>query len=249
MNNQTDIQKEAATRSRRAFLTLGVGAVGVVGGWSWLNKGKGLSGIAPAFRNTLDTNEKIVRAALFSDQHLAPEFPESAIQPMHMNGSEGLEDEQDLAEWRLKLIPHGASQPSLELTMSDIRSLPEVQHITSLKCIEGWSCITKWTGVRLSDFTKKFAAGSEKAAFAGMATPDDEYSVGLDTPSAMHPQTLLCYEMNGKPLTQGHGAPLRLVVPVKYGVKNIKRIGTVKFVDERPTDFWANLGYDYYAGL
>jgi len=67
--------------------------------------------------------------------------------------------------------------------------------------------------------------------------------------SAMHPQTLLCYEMNGAPLTGAHGAPLRLTIPVKYGIKNIKRIGSIQFTDNRPEDYWANEGYDWYAGL
>jgi len=56
-----------------------------------------------------------------------------------------------------------------------------------------------------------------------METPDGQYFVGLDSASAFHPQTLLCYEMDGVDLTSAHGAPLRLIIPVKYGVKNIKR--------------------------
>ena len=67
-------------------------------------------------------------------------------------------------------------------------------------------------------------------------------------PSALHPQTLLCYEMNGQPLTDGHGAPLRLVTPLKYGIKHLKRIGTIAFADARPKDYWAELGYDWDAG-
>ena len=68
-------------------------------------------------------------------------------------------------------------------------------------------------------------------------------------PSAMHPQTLLWYAMGGKPLTLEHGAPLRLATTVKYGVKSIKRIGRITFTDERPRDFWAEQGYDWYTGL
>jgi len=245
----SDLQKEAAKRSRRAFLTLGAGAVGVIGGWSWLNRGKGLTGIAPAFRKVLDVDESIARGVLFSESHLAPEFAAADIQAMRVNGSEGLDEEFDGATWRLRLTPRGAKEPSREFTIDEIRALPRVEHITSLKCIEGWSVVQKWSGVRLSEFTKKFAPGSEIAGYVGMATPDEEYTVGIDTPSAMHPQTLLCYEMNGKPLEAAHGAPLRLVIPVKYGVKNIKRIGTIAFADQRPPDFWANLGYDYYCGL
>jgi len=247
--SDADIRKEAAKRSRRAFLTLGAGAVGVIGGWSWLNRGKGLTGIAPAFRSVLDANETVARGTLFSDSHLAPQFAASEIQEMRVNGSEGLDDAIDSATWRLQLTPRGEKAVSREFTIDEIRAMPRVEHITSLKCIEGWSVVTQWAGVRLSDFVKKHAPGSEQAEYVGLATPDDEYNVGVDMPSAMHPQTLLCYEMNGKPLTPEHGAPLRLVIPVKYGVKNIKRIGTIAFADQRPPDFWANLGYDYYCGL
>ena len=82
-----------------------------------------------------------------------------------------------------------------------------------------------------------------------MSTPDEEYFVGLDMKSALHPQTLLAYEQNGQPLLPEHGAPLRLVIPVKYGIKNIKRIGQIRFTDKRPEDYWANFGYDWFAGL
>jgi DMSO/TMAO reductase YedYZ molybdopterin-dependent catalytic subunit len=73
--------------------------------------------------------------------------------------------------------------------------------------------------------------------------------VGLDMPSALQPQTLLCYEMNGAPLAIENGAPLRLRIPAKYGIKNIKRIGTITYTDQRPADYWAEQGYDWYAGL
>ena len=76
----------------------------------------------------------------------------------------------------------------------------------------------------------------------------DQYYVGLDRPSALHPQTLLCYEMNGAPLTQGHGAPLRLVSTVKYGYKCIKRISLIDLTEQRPPDYWAKCGYDWYGG-
>jgi DMSO/TMAO reductase YedYZ molybdopterin-dependent catalytic subunit len=81
-----------------------------------------------------------------------------------------------------------------------------------------------------------------------METPDGDYYVGLDMASALHPQTLLCYAMNGQPLTPHHGAPLRLVMTVKYGFKSIKRIGRIAFMDERAADFWAERGYDWYSG-
>ena len=82
-----------------------------------------------------------------------------------------------------------------------------------------------------------------------MNTPDKEYYVGIDMPSALHPQTLLCYEMNDKPLPLNQGMPLRMIIPVKYGIKSLKRIGTLFFSDTRPPDYWFERGYDYYSGL
>ena len=67
-------------------------------------------------------------------------------------------------------------------------------------------------------------------------------------PYTLHPQTLLAYELNGEPLSPAHGAPQRLAIPVKYGIKNLKRIGTLRFADDRPADYWAEYGYDWYAG-
>ena len=66
---------------------------------------------------------------------------------------------------------------------------------------------------------------------------------------ALHPQTLLCDESNGKPLFFVHGGPLRLVTTVKYGIKSIKWLSRLRFQDERPADYWAERGYDWYAGL
>ena len=136
-----------------------------------------------------------------------------------------------------------------QITLADIRALPKVEHVTQLKCIEGWSVVTQWTGARMSDFTEQFARESIEAPYIGMQTPDEGYFVGLDRASAMHPQTLLCYEMNGAPLAMEHGAPLRLAIPVKYGIKNIKRIGTITYSAKRPGDYWGEQGYDWYSGM
>ena len=85
--------------------------------------------------------------------------------------------------------------------------------------------------------------------YIGLETPDKAYYVGIDMKSALHPQTILCYEMNGQPLPANQGYPLRLIIPVKYGVKSLKQIGTISFSDQRPRDYWAERGYDYFSGL
>jgi DMSO/TMAO reductase YedYZ molybdopterin-dependent catalytic subunit len=147
-------------------------------------------------------------------------------------------------------VDAGGGVAPFALQMADVQSLPKVDLVTRLCCIEGWSTVVHWGGVRFSDFTKKyFPSGKKVPAYVYMATPDEEYYVGLDRKSALHPQTLLVWEMNGKPLELSHGAPLRLAIPVKYGIKNIKRIGTIRFTDQRPGDYWAEEGYDWFAGL
>jgi DMSO/TMAO reductase YedYZ molybdopterin-dependent catalytic subunit len=128
-------------------------------------------------------------------------------------------------------------------------ALPKKDIVFDFKCIEGWSQVTHWAGVSLKTFMDHYHLGDqEKLKYVGLQTPDKKYYVGIDMPSALHPQTLLCYEMNGKPLPMNQGFPLRLIIPVKYGIKHLKRIGTMNFSDEKPADYWAEQGYDYYAG-
>jgi DMSO/TMAO reductase YedYZ molybdopterin-dependent catalytic subunit len=236
-------------RSRRDVLALGVGAVAAIGGWEWLMHSAEDSGIPAPLRRVLGLDRRITSNLVFGEGHLAPQFPENRIETIKVNGTYGLDDELDPAEWKLQVTAHGPGAAPLNLRMDDIHQLPKVEHITEFKCIEGWSKIVHWGGARLSDFTTRYAPGSEKARFVGMETPDQEYFVGVDMASALHPQTLLCYEMNGKPLEEAHGAPLRLIIPVKYGIKNLKRIGQIAYQDDPPRDYWAQEGYDYYAGL
>jgi DMSO/TMAO reductase YedYZ molybdopterin-dependent catalytic subunit len=142
-----------------------------------------------------------------------------------------------------------AAEPGLLLMLDHIRALPHVEMVTQLKCIEGWSEIVHWGGARLSDFIAAYHpdAGS-LPKYVGMDTPNGEYYVGLFREDALHPQTLLCYEMNGQPLSRDHGAPLRLVTPIKYGIKHLKQIGRISFTNEKPHDYWAENGYDWNAG-
>ena len=155
----------------------------------------------------------------------------------------------------------GRGAEPLMLTIDDIKALPKHEMVYEFKCIEGWSQVQHWSGARLSDFLEKYKLGTKSGnapnpdktddlfKYVGMETPDKGYYVGIDMESAMHPQTLLAYELNGEPITAPHGAPLRLIIPVKYGVKNLKRIGRIFFSDTRPRDFWTERGYDYYVGL
>ena len=142
--------------------------------------------------------------------------------------------------------------PGLLLTMEDILDLPRYELVTQFKCIEGWSEIVHWAGVRMADFLEAYppeAIDGHEPKYVYMETPDGDYYTGYDLDVCLHPQTLLVTEMMGAPLTQFHGAPLRLHMPTKYGYKQIKRIGLISYTNQKPDDYWTKLGYDWYAGL
>jgi hypothetical protein len=142
--------------------------------------------------------------------------------------------------------------PGLLLTMADLQKLPKVEFCTEFKCVEGWSNITQWGGYRLRDLIEMYPpakVNGREPRYVYMETPDGNYYGGYDLKAARHPQSLLVTEMGGQSLTQVHGAPLRLHMPIKYGYKQIKRIGLIAYTDQKPDDFWTKLGYDWYAGL
>ncbi|WP_051719078.1 molybdopterin-dependent oxidoreductase [Hymenobacter sp. IS2118] len=243
---------EARQRSRRAFIGLGLAGLAGLGGWSWLISQPKESGVAGPLRRVLDANGRL-SGAYFKETRLAPEFARSRARAPRINGKVGLKSELNPVTWRLR-VQDFATGNTQEFTLDDIKALPKTSMTTELKCIEGWSIVVHWGGARLSDFLARYplaaraGAAETLASYVGLRTPDDAYYVGLDMPSALHPQTLLCYEMNDQPLTAGHGAPLRLVTPLKYGTKHLKRIGTIAFSDTRPDDYWAEKGYDWDSG-
>lgn len=229
--------------NRRTFLTMAAAAGTGYASWKWLRTRSRMDGLEWPLRNMLEANESIAEA-YFSKARLSPNFRPSDITRARINGRLGLQSPIDLDAWRLKI--EGAASAAA-LTLDDLRALPRHDQITELRCIEGWSIIVKWTGARLADLVANYPP-PELTKFVALETPDRGYYVGLDIESALHPQTLLAYEMNGSPLAAPHGAPLRLAIPVKYGIKNIKRIGTLRYTNIRPADFWAERGYDWYAG-
>ncbi len=205
-------------------------------------------GAKAPLRKILNTNEAIF-GGLLSDNHLAKEYPKSAAaRNVRVNGNIGMGKEFDPSTWKMNVLRNEGD--TLKISLDDIRSLPKTEIVFNFKCIEGWSQITYWGGVRFSDFMKAYGLNEQAAMkYVGLSTPDKKYFVGIDMPSALHPQTLLCYELNGQPLPMNQGYPLRLIIPVKYGIKSIKRIGTMYFDNEKPPDYWAQRGYDYFSGL
>lgn len=217
-------------------------------GWRWLHNQPQDNATLKPLRTVSNTNEKIF-SSLVNDDHLAKTFPVSeAVSKVRVNGNAGMNAGFDPLNWKLQLIRRPGD--TLYISIDEIKSLPKTDIVFDFKCIEGWSQVTHWGGVRFSDFAKKYGLIEEtQLQFAGLRTPDNEYYVGLDMKSMMHPQTLLCYDMNNAPLPMNQGYPLRLIIPVKYGVKHLKRIGTMFFSNSRPPDYWYERGYDYYCGL
>lgn len=245
-------RKGLLNRRTISFWIFNLVVLGFMYGWVWLhdqpNDGAFGGGIKQPLRTVLDKNEKFFNNWL-SDGHLSKTFPKSAaVKKVRVNGDLGMGDDFDPSTWELYVIK--ANDDTLALKLDDIKKLPKTEIVFDFKCIEGWDQVTHWGGVRFSDFMKAYGLSTEAAMnYLGLSTPDEEYYVGIDMPSALHPQTLLCYEMNGQPLPMNQGYPLRLIIPVKYGIKSLKRIGSMYFGNERPPDYWAEQGYDYFSGL
>lgn len=220
----------------------------VITGWNMLHEQPKDNGAIKPLRKVLDANEYVF-ANLFSNNHLSKIYSENVAVPRpRVNGKIGLGNNFDPASWKLHLVKSPGD--TVLISLDEIKALPKTEIIFDFKCIEGWSQVTHWGGVKFSDFIKKYGLDEQaRLQFTGLSTPDEDYYVGIDNKSMMHPQTILCYEMNGKPLPMNQGYPLRLIIPVKYGIKHLKRIGTIYFSSQRPPDYWYERGYDYYSGL
>jgi DMSO/TMAO reductase YedYZ molybdopterin-dependent catalytic subunit len=246
-----DLERRLHRQSRRGFALGGAAALAGVVGWRWLVTRGEEEGLSWPLRRVLEFDERLARG-LFRPSSLSPQFPLSAARLPRVNGSIGLDANLDPTRWRLQVMGSAGEHSPQSFTLDQIRAFPRVEMTTELRCIEGWSDVVRWAGARLADLasvTGLATRGARPLGYAALQTPDGQYYVGLDMASALHAQTLLCYEMDGRPLTPEHGAPLRLIIPVKYGIKNLKQIGTIRFTDVRPADYWAEQGYDWYAGL
>jgi DMSO/TMAO reductase YedYZ molybdopterin-dependent catalytic subunit len=235
-------------RTLLAFFVFILTLVAATIGWYSLRKTPKENNAEAAFRNGLQANESFFYA-LFSQNRLAKTYPvEAAAKRARVNGWVGLGNNFDSAQWALHVVRKPGD--TLLVSLDELKALPKTEIVFDFKCIEGWSQVSHWGGVKFSDFVVKYQLQDQtKLLFTGLRTPDGAYYVGIDNKSMMHPQTLLCYELNGKPLPMNQGYPLRLIIPVKYGVKHLKRIGTVNFSNVRPPDYWYERGYDYYCGL
>jgi DMSO/TMAO reductase YedYZ molybdopterin-dependent catalytic subunit len=188
-------------------------------------------------------------ARLFRRGHLAPTFADAQVTPFEkfpINGYD-VEDPGVIFEtWTLTVS--GAVQRPGEYKLAQIQTLPRVRQNTRHVCVEGWDVIGRFGGARLSDFLNMIGADTS-ARFLTVTCADDYYE-SLDMATALHPQTLLCYEMYDQPLTRKHGAPLRLNVPTKVGYKQAKYLTDLKVTNVlEKVGYWEDQGYSEFYGL
>jgi DMSO/TMAO reductase YedYZ molybdopterin-dependent catalytic subunit len=188
-------------------------------------------------------------ALMFRQGHLAPTFADSqltAFDKFPLNTYDEDDPGVDFSEWSLTV--RGQVQKPGDYTLAQIQALPKKTQNTRHVCVEGWDVIGKFGGVRLSDFLKSVGADLN-AKFVYVECADDYYE-SLDMATALHPQTLLCYEMYDRPLTREHGAPVRLNVPTKIGYKQAKYLTDLKVTNVLDkVGYWEDQGYSSFYGL
>src|SRR5260370_39707949 len=151
-------------------------------------------------------------ARLFRSGHLAPAFADAELTPFEkfpINDYDVDDPGVILENWTLTVS--GALQKPGEYTLAQVQALARTRQNTRHVCVEGWDVIGRFGGARLSDFLQ--LVGADPAARFITAACADDYYESLDMQTALHPQTLLCYEMNDRRLPAGDGAPRRLNEP------------------------------------
>jgi DMSO/TMAO reductase YedYZ molybdopterin-dependent catalytic subunit len=188
-------------------------------------------------------------ARLFRRGHLEPTFADAQLTPFEkfpINGYDVDDPGVIFENWTLTVS--GAVQKPGDYKLEQIQALPRVRQNTRHICVEGWDVIGRFGGARLSDFLHMIGADTS-ARFLTVACADDYYE-SLDMATALHPQTLLCYEMYDQPLTRKHGAPLRLNIPTKIGYKQAKYLTDMKVTNVlEKVGYWEDQGYSEFYGL
>lgn len=234
-----------STTTRRRFLSAGARAAGAVAlGGLACDSGRPRAGFLGLMERA---NERFQRA-LFDPRRLAPELPE--------------EEESDPADfpaykigalyppapagWALRVT--GLVARPLLLGPDDLRRLPVARTRVRHHCVEGWSAVASWDGVRLAEVAR-LAGVDPRARYVEFRSFEPGYYSSWDLESALHPQTLLAYGMNGEPLAREYGAPLRLYSAVKLGYKMVKYLAEVSFLPVRSGGYWEDRGYEWFAGV
>ncbi|MGN6534155.1 MAG: molybdopterin-binding protein [Mesorhizobium sp.] len=256
--------------SRRKFLTAAsLGTSGLL--LSGCDAFDSHLGMGDGLRSFLEGANDLTHRAqrLLTRDALAPEFSEADIrQPMRPNGVTAPDDatyktllSNNFADWRLEVT--GLVEKPLSLSLAQLHAMPARTQITRHDCVEGWSCIAKWTGTPLSLVLDQAVAKPQAryVVFHCLDTIDRnqsgdvKYYGSIDLIDARHPQTILAYGLNGKPLPVENGAPLRARVERQLGYKMPKYLSKIELVSSFAAmgggrgGYWEDYGYDWYGGI
>ncbi len=240
-----DAAKLLPQASRRLFLrgALSLGSLAMLTGCDIID--------GPTAENALRVVSRFndrVQALLFSETTLAPEYPESAItRPFPFNAYYSLDEAPDIDGDSYQLEIGGLVDNKKPWALAELGRLPEVSQITRHVCVEGWSAIGSWQGVRLSDFLKLIGADlSAKYVWFQCA---EGYSNTIDMPTALHPQTQLTLKFNRQTLPTAYGFPIKIRIPTKLGFKNPKYVTAMWVQNNDAGGYWENQGYNWFSGL
>jgi DMSO/TMAO reductase YedYZ molybdopterin-dependent catalytic subunit len=185
---------------------------------------------------------------LFSPKRLAPELPSLATTPEDAFPVYFVSNSIPVVPDRWALKVGGMVARPIRLSLAQIQTLRRTEMRVQHHCVEGWSAVASWYGVRLSDLAKVVGL-DRQVKYVEFRSFDSNYWSSWDLASALHPQTLLAYGMNDHPLGPEHGAPLRVYSAVKLGYKMVKYLTEVNFLPYQTGGYWENQGYDWFGGV
>jgi DMSO/TMAO reductase YedYZ molybdopterin-dependent catalytic subunit len=244
MKSNLERSKELINVERRLFLRQGLslGALTLLAGCE-LTDQESVQRVLMAMSRWNDGAQEW----LFSSNRLAPEFPESRItRPFPFNGYYSEDEVRVIDGSTYKLELGGRIKEKKPWTLPELYALPQVSQVTRHICVEGWSAIGKWSGVRFSDFLQRVGADTT-AKYVGFMCADDYYS-SIDMATALHPQTQLSFKFADQLLPPKYGYPMKLRVPTKLGFKNPKHIAAIFVTNEYPGGYWEDKGYNWFSG-
>src|SRR5476649_949621 len=240
-----DAAKLMPAPTRRLFLRGGasVGALAMLTGCDIID-----GPAAESVLRKISTFNDKAQAWLFNPNTLAPTYPESAItRPFPFNGyySEDEAPEIDAAEYKLEV--GGMIDNKESWTLEQLYALPQETQVTRHVCVEGWSAIGKWTGVRLSEFLRRIGADT-RAKYVWFQCAEG-YSNIIDMATALHPQTQLTFKFADEILSRKYGFPMKCRMPTKLGFKNPKYITAIYVQNNDAGGYWENQGYNCFSAL
>jgi DMSO/TMAO reductase YedYZ molybdopterin-dependent catalytic subunit len=191
------------------------------------------------------------QAWLFNPNKLAPTYPESAItKPFPFNGYYAEADSPEVDKDDYMLEVGGLVDKMDSWTLDQLYALPQESQITRHICVEGWSAIGKWTGVRFSEFLRRIGADTraQYVWFRCAEAAGAVYSTSIDMATALHPQTQMTFKFADEILPRKYGFPMKIRIPTKLGFKNPKHVMELAVINNYNPGYWEEQGYNWFSG-